>query len=241
MKTLLCGAALAALVLASGLPAAEERVPVTDDEVLKRVYDPAYRTPKGFYQDPALKKPNHSLYYHQPGWFADDKDGARKIVQDFLDKPSGIEVRKIEEAAETKAFFDFRGGTIWYRVHRPAHFAWKGRRAGEENLHLPPTGEAREIGRLKARPVTKDAVRELAEYDWLIENYNMAGAKVVSSETKEEDDAFVHVLYATSVTYGDFGLSDEIRLLRVTLTVDKKDGRTTKSQKAVKTLTGKKN
>jgi hypothetical protein len=235
---------LAAAVIFLGLhnvrAAEKEGIPLTDEEVLKRVYDKDYRTPKGFYEDPALKKPNVSLYYHQPGWFADDKDAARKIVQDFLDKPSNIEVRKIQETAETKMSFDFRGGGIWYRVHKPGFFAWTGRRVGEHNLNLPPDGTPKEIGRFKAK-LSKDVVKAFAEYDWLIANYNMGGAKVLASETKEDGDNIVHVLHTTAVTFGDFGLNDEVRVLRVTYAVSKKDGTTTKAQKAVKTLTGKRN
>jgi hypothetical protein len=213
--------------------------PLTDDQIVKLVYDRGYQTPPGFYRDPALTKPEYSLYFHQPGWFADDKEQARQIVQDFLDKPSNIAVRKIEEARESDHAFDFRGGTIWYRVHRPGWFAWAGKRVGE--VRANPDGKPVELGRFAARPLTADAVRRLAEYEWLIHHDNLTGAKVLRSTGQEEKDAFVHTLLTTEVVYGDFGLRDEITVRAATYRVDKQTGRTTKTVTTVKQLTGKQN
>ncbi len=217
---------------------ADDKLPFKEDDVREKVYDKTYRVPKGFYEDKATSDGKHSLYFHQPDWFADDKDKAEKIVADFLAKPSNIAAKKIEEKAEDPKFFAFRAGTIWYRVHKPSWFEWKGKRVGEANLGLAD-GKEVEIGKLKTKR-TRDAVKELAEYEWQIENYNLVGAKVLLSEGKEEGGKIVHDLYVTNVTFGDFGLNDEIRVVKVTFTVDK-DGKTTKSQKVVANIKGKKN
>jgi hypothetical protein len=239
---LLLSLAAAVFLAAAGFARSADEPPLKDTDVLQKVYDKDFKTPKGFVQDHALANPNLSLYFHQDGWFADDKAAAKKIVQDFLDKPSGIEVKKIQEEKETPRSFDFRGGTIWFRVHKPAWFTFKGKRVGDYNATIAAPGKGPvEVGQFKADKLSKDALRDFAEYEWLIDNYNLNGAKVLLSEGKEADGQLTHTLWATNVTYGDFGLQDEIRLMQVTFTADKKTGKTTKEVKAVKTLTGKRN
>lgn len=216
-----------------------EEPPLKDEEVLRLVYDNNYRVPKGFYADPALKDPNRSLYFHQDGWFADEKDKARKIVEEFLARPSGIQDKKIAEETETRYSFDFRAGNIVFRVHKPGYFAWKGKRAAEHHNNFPQ--KPVEIGTFNPREISKDAVRAFAEYEWNMQNYNMGGAKVLSSATREEDGKIVHVLVTTAVVYGDFGLQDEITVGEISYVVDKKDGSTIKSARTLKQLKGKRN
>jgi hypothetical protein len=214
---------------------------VTDQEIQDKVYAKAYKTPAGFYQDPALKDPNVSLYYHQPGWFAADKDKARKIVEDFLAKPSAIKDKKIEETIVTKKFFDFRAGKIWFRVHNPEYFTPKGPKIDSGLPFGSESAKPEVIGTLKVKPVTKQVVQELAEYLWQIRFYNLGGAKVLQSTAKEEGNAITATLLTTQVVYGDFGLKDEITVLAETYQVNPMTGAVTYSQQVVKKLTGKKN
>jgi hypothetical protein len=222
-------------------PAQDEKLPFTDEEILAKVYDKAYKTPPGFYQDHALKDSAISLYYHQPGWFASDKDKARKLVKDFLVKPSAIKHRKIEEAKATKKFFDFRAGKIWYRVHNDNWFQPKGAKIDSGLTYQAGAAKPEVIGTLKTKPVTAETVKELAEYVWLIRFYNLAGAKVLSSQVKAADGAMVATLYTTQVVYGDFGLKDEIAVVKETYRFNEKTGAVEFSQQAVRKLTGKKN
>jgi hypothetical protein len=217
-----------------------EKLPFTDQDILDKVYDKAFKTPVGFHQDPALKDAKYSLYYHQPGWLATDKDKARKLVEDFLAKPGGIKDKKIEETNTTKWFFDFRAGKVWYRVHNPDWFAPKGPQIDSGLTFLGGAKKPVEIGALKVKPLTQEAVKELAEYLWLIRFYNLAGAKVLASQVKAGDGAVVANLYTTQVIYGDFGLKDEITVVKETYQVDGMTGVVTYSQQVVRKLTGKK-
>jgi hypothetical protein len=229
-------------ILSIGAIAGEARgQPMTDDEILKLVYDRGYGTPKGFFRDPLVADGSHSLYFHQPGWFADDKAAAKKIVEDFLAKPSNIAVRKIEEEKETNRSFDFRGGRIWYRIHKPAWFTWAGKNVANTSFGVPLGGKPVELGALKAQPLTADAVREFAEYDWFVHNYNMAGAKVLKSSTRVEVGFIVHTLLTTTVTYGDFGLQDEIRVIEIRYVAAKEDGKVTLTKTLHRELKGKRN
>ena len=222
-------------------PAQEEKLPFTDDQILAKVYDKAYKTPPGFYQDHALKDTAVSLYYHQPGWLASDKDKARKLVEDFLAKPSAIKDKKIEETKTTKKSFDFRAGKIWYRVHNDNWFQPKGAKIDSGLTYQAGAVKPEVIGTLKTKPVTAEAVKELAEYLWLIRFHNLQGAKVLSSQAKAGDGSVVATLYTTQVVYGDFGLKDEITVVKETYRVNEKTGAVEFSQQAVRKLTGKKN
>jgi hypothetical protein len=223
-------------------PAAGEKLPFTDQEILDRVYDKNYQTPAGFYQDSVLKDGANSLYYHQPGWFATDKDKARKIVEDFLAKPGATKDKKIEATNATKLFFDFRAGKVWYRVHKPNFFTPKGPQIDSGLLFLAGAGKPAVIGNVKWTPTTdpKAAMKELAEYLWLLRYYNVAGAKVLSSEVKQNSGNLEAVLYSTQVAYGDVGLKDEISVVKETYQTNLLKGTVTYSQQVVRNVIGKK-
>ena len=209
----------------------------TDPEVLKRVYDPKAKVPNGFFVDP-LAAPGTRFYWHRNEWVTDDAAEARRWVEAHLEKSSiPDDEKEITEASVTKRGFDFKAGATWFRVHRKAWFAWEGRWVQEPLAD----GKARLMGTLAARPVTAREAKELAEYDWWIRNRDATGHRVLASEGKETDTAFVHVLETTTFTGGDWGIADEIRRWRVTYTVDRETGRTTRATALVATIEGRKN
>ncbi len=231
-----------ALVFPVASATAQEKGAPSKEEVLKKVYDKSYKTLKGFYQDPTLKEKNVSLYFHQPGWFAKNEKDARKIVERFLAKPSRIKDRKITKTHKTKKFFDFKAGRIWYRVHNPEYFLWAGSRVGEKVPFEMQKQENAKVGKFATRPVTPAIAKEFAEYHWLVRFYNLGGAKVLSSKAAKRKDGKLTVrLHTTYVVYGDFGLSDMISVLEVTYVVDPKTGVTTRSQRVVAKIQGKRN
>ena len=97
------------------------------------------------------------------------------------------------------------------------------------------------IGTLNAKPLTKEAVKDLAEYLWLIRFYNLGGAKVLSSQVREDSALLMVTLHTTRTVYGDFGLKDEITVLAENYWVNPRDGAVRHSQHVVKKLTGKGN
>jgi hypothetical protein len=217
-----------AFLAAAGVARAEAP---PDAEVLKKVYDPAYRAPEGFVKDHALGGPRPTVYFHQPGWYADDKAKARALVQRFLDQPGALTARTIEEEKETPRYFDFRAGPTWYRIHRPSYFAWQRAQIG---------GTDPELGTLKARPLDAEAVKGLAEYHWLLIYGSLPGAKVLRSEGREEDGKLVRVLTATTVARADITPTDQITVGELTYAVDKATGATTWTYRVLKRLEGKK-
>jgi len=237
-----CCLAVLVLLLGTLVWAADDSATPKEEDVLKLVYDRKYRVPREFFKDHAVSDPNISLYFHQDDWFSDDKDKARKIVQDFLDKPSGIEVKKIDKDGEkeTPMTFDFRAGKIWFRVHKPGYFTFAGKRAADLAFGGAPNDKPVELGTFKAK-LSLDSVRDLAEYHWQIQYFNLNGAKVIKSEGKELKEHIEHTLWTTQVVFGDFGLKDEISLVTVTYNVNKKDGKTTVTTKTVKKIQGKSN
>ncbi|MGE0528661.1 MAG: hypothetical protein AB7P49_16450 [Bdellovibrionales bacterium] len=222
-------------------PGAKMTLPLSDAEILKKVYEESYKTPPGFYQDPALKDPNRSLYFHQPGWYSREEKEAFKLVEDFLKKPSNIQDRKVEETRKTNIYYDFRAGSIWYRIHNPDYFIPKGERIDS----AIPLGQIEAkpalIGVLKLQPVTPDIAKELAEYLWLIRFYNLGGAKVLASVASKDGKEVVARIYTTQVVYGDFGLQDEITVCQETYRINPTTGAVTRSQEVVRRLTGKRN
>jgi hypothetical protein len=215
-----------ALVFLGAVACAAE--PPADEEVQKKVYDPAYRAPEGFVTDHALTGPRPTVYFAQPNWYADDRAKARALVQQFLDRPSGLPSHRIEEELETPRYFDFRAGPLWFRIHKPSYFTWKRPQIG---------GKEPDIGTLRARPLGADAVRGFAEYDWLLHYATLPGAKVLRSEGKEEDGKLIRVLTVTHASFGDLG--DQITVGELTYTVDRMTGETTKTHRVLKRLEGK--
>ncbi|MGF1580100.1 MAG: hypothetical protein ACFCD0_12125 [Gemmataceae bacterium] len=231
---------IAFLVIIPAANAQRKETP-SKQEVLKKVYDKSYKTPTGFYQDPTLKAKNVSLYYHQPRWFATNEKDARKIVEKFLAKSKRKNSPKITKTRKTKKFFDFKAGRIWYRIHNPRYFVWAGPRVGGK----VPFGAQKQtnvtIGKFANRPVTLAAAKEFAEYHWLVRFYNLGGAKVLKSEADKHDGKLTIRLFTTFVVYGDFGVSDMISVLEVTYVVDPNTGVTTRSQRVVAKVQGKRN
>ena len=229
--------ALAALLLAALAARAADKPTWTDNQVLKLVYDPEYKFPKGFTTD-HVHDACLALYYHM-GWVSADKARARRLVEAHLAR-SNAETRKIGATKETKKAFDFRAGRIWYRVHKPTYFAWAAHWVSIET-RLNRDGQPVALGTLNVRPLTAAAVRELAEYDHRIRYANGRGAKVLTSAGKETKKHFAHVLETTTFVGGDWGLSDTVYRWRVTYTVDKKTGTTTKGRKLLREIKGRQN
>jgi hypothetical protein len=211
--------------------------PLGEKRILEKAYDRTYKVPKDFYKDPSLKG-RRSLYFHQADWYSDDRDRAREIIKAFLAKPSNIEVKMIEAERETKIYFEFRAGNICYRVHRPSYVAWTHDRIWNGRNH---ESGGLLFGHMKVRPLTGEAVKELAQYYWLIQNHNTGGSKVLKATSVEYKDRFVHTLITTAITYGDWGIRDEIRVIKVTNTVYKADGAFVRKVEVLRKLKGRGN
>lgn len=208
----------------------------SDAEIAKLAYDATYRHPKGFEVDPRA-----SAYHHQKSWLTDDAAQARRMVEDLLKKSNIPDAdRKIVETKTTVRGFDFRAGRWWYRVHRPSWFSWNVHYLLGGDAALGRDGQPHAIGTLGVRPLSALAVKRFAEYDWARRNANTSHHKVLASSGKETKTAWVHVLETVTFVGGDWGMHDTILRWRITFTVDKKTGKTTKSVKHVRDIAGRK-
>jgi hypothetical protein len=62
------------------------------------------------------------------------------------------------------------------------------------------------IARLNVRPIDPVAVRDMVEYLWFIENYEILGANALATITRESVDTAWCVVYHIGMIKGDFGI-----------------------------------
>jgi len=97
------------------------------------------------------------------------------------------------------------------------------------------------IGKLNHRPVTAEGVQNLVQYFWWISSYQLHGAKALATVTAETADSVNCALFDTQVTYGDWGLSDQIALNRRVYAVSRETGEILRRSFFIRTLQGKAN
>ena len=229
--------ALAGLATAQEKPG--ERPRWSDQEVRKFVYGPT-RWPKGFGQDP-LFADGFAIYYHRAHWSSEDGAQARRWIEEHLARSSIPAADKIiRKTKKNQRGIDFLAGRMWFRVHRPSYFQWSQHWLSFDS-RLDGKGTPRVLGTLRVRPVTKEAVRILAEYDWRIRYFNAGDMRVLASESKETDTHVFQILETTSLSGGDWDLPDKISRWRYVYAVDKKTGQTKKSRHLLRTLKGHEN
>ena len=101
---------------------------ITDEEIVRRAYDPYFSSPPGFYRDPALGGNAALVVVGDP-----QRDAVVKTRSEAL----GLVKREIassnvpplgerpDDSTETEKYFAFRVGTYWWRVHKEGWFDWK--------------------------------------------------------------------------------------------------------------------
>jgi len=217
----------------------------TDQGILNAVYS-NYKYPEDFYQED-LK--GASLYYENTISVRPPVEREHKWIELCTDnKSQALEwsesssknsacYRDLIDERETEKYFEGRRGysekpsdIILSRVHKCSYLD----RSKYDKFERGTT-----LGRFNQRPVTIENVKELIEYLWFIENYNIDGQKVLSSFTEDQGDSVKHTIYETHVVYGDWGVCDQITLIKSEYIVDKNSGEITISQENVKTVKGK--
>lgn len=85
---------------------------------------------------------------------------------------------------------------------------------------------------------TKDAsaIKSILDYLHYSESYQTSGTKVHSSKIVRDGDEFVYTAYVLQVSYGDYGVQDELRLLKTELRVDYATGKTEHGYETVTTV-----
>ncbi len=202
----------------------------TDDELLKAVYSD-YKYPPNFYtedlqggspyyENTVSIKPLEERTYEWRELCTNSREQALEWSE--LSSQYSSYYRDLIEESENEKYFQFR--RVWLehptdillsRVHKCTYL-------DRSNYDRFKRGGL--IGTFNYRPVSIASVAELSEYFWFIENYNIGGFKALSSFTDPAGEYIRHTIYATRVSYGDWGLCDNIFLVKEVYEVRKDTG-----------------
>lgn len=233
------------IILNSGCTT-QEPVP-DDDEILEKAYS-SYKIPEGFYQE---NLEGGSIYYNNTlsilpleertsssiQLSTDDRDQAREWSEATSQNSSYY--RKLVEESETEKYFQFKrvyernpSDIILSRVHKKSYLD-----RSMYDFFNPGTV----LGKYNKKPYQINEVKELVEYLWFVENYNINGRKVLESSISEDWSAFNHTLKEIKIIYGDWDMRDEIIVLETTYYVYKSDGKISINEKEIRKIKGKNN
>lgn len=142
---------------------------ITDEEIVRRAYDPSFPSPPGFYQDPALGGDATLVVVGTPerDAVAGTRSEALRLVRREIASSNVPQLReRPDDEAETEKYFAFRVGTYWWRVHKDSYFEWK-----ESTQWLAPSFTSlapRTVGALRRRPVGEAEASAFAEYHQVV-------------------------------------------------------------------------
>lgn len=94
------------------------------------------------------------------------------------------------------------------------------------------------IGIFNKNNFNQNDVKELIEYIWFAEHYQIGG-KVYKSITEKNDSEFIHYIYEVEIVYGDFGVNDIINYYKNTFYVKINNGEITHKRELIKQIKGK--
>ena len=69
-----------------------------------------------------------------------------------------------------------------------------------------------------------ELIKQIMDYRYYNSSHDILGSKLLYSEVVENDDAFVYKSYGTMLIGGDFGLQDEISLIKTIYKINKSTG-----------------
>ncbi|HEY9164593.1 MAG TPA: hypothetical protein VIS48_00365 [Candidatus Kryptonia bacterium] len=97
------------------------------------------------------------------------------------------------------------------------------------------------IARLNPRPIDTSVVQDFVEYFWFVWNYNVSGAQALATVTRQSVDTSWCVMYSLERMGGDFGVPNEIILLRSVYSVSRQSGDVLLSTSTGRKVQGKNN
>ncbi len=224
-----------------------DSIDVSDSTVLAIEYS-TYVTPEGFYSEDLQ---GGAIYYEsnlsitpsqnrQPPFFflsTDSKDQARAWSESS--SVNSAYYRDFVSERETERYFEFRrvykqrpSDILLSRVNKLSYI--------DRSMYFFPS-KADLIGRLNARPIDGTQVQSLSEYLWFIENFDLYGSKVLAVVPKDGTDSTYCALYRLTMSGGDWGLHDDISLLRTTVSVAKASGDIIRRDSVLRHIQGRSN
>jgi hypothetical protein len=231
----------------TGYSASFDSISITDEEILQLVYS-SFKLPSDFYQEDVGSA---GIYYENT--ISILPLGQRTSNVSELSTNSHIQAlawsesssvhsayyRTLQSELDTDRYFQFRRvyqahptDVLLSRVHKLSYLD----RSMFDNFH--PTSLA---GVLNVRPIDGSNVLALAQYFWFIHNYNTHGAKALATAIVETADTMRCALYEIQVSYGDWGVSDEIGLIRQQYSVSERTGSIHLTSSVVRTIRGRSN
>lgn len=136
------------------------------------------------------------------------------------------------DTSETEKYFELRirwrpnpESITRYRVHKCSYVDFSNY-DGDKFLYRHGTNTLSNdtMGIFIFKPSNLESVKELIEYLWYINNWNLEGRKVVKSSIRDIGKFFQYTIYETSITFGDWGMHDVIYLNRKDIFINKKNG-----------------
>jgi hypothetical protein len=121
---------------------------------------------------------------------------------------------------------------IKFRAHKESYFT-----RGNYDFFNPSDT----IGVFNKENFNGPDAKELIDYLWYTHGFNNGGSKILSSYFEENQLRIVVYHYESYTVYGDFGINDEISLLKKTNVFEKGTGIVTLSEVVVRTIEGKMN
>lgn len=225
-------------------PIIQDSTQLTDEIVLQAVYS-NYKYPAGFYQEDLQ---GGSPYYvntlsilpindrvpHAYELSTDSRDQAFAWSESTSVNSSYY--RKLVSERQTEKYFEFRrvwsedpNDIVLSRLHKTSYLD----RSMYDRFNAGDT-----IGIFKKSEINTATVKELIEYLWFIGSHETGGSKVLCSYVIDGGSFVKYILFYTSVSYGDWNMSDRINLMRGVYLVGKSSGVITKSDNILRTISG---
>jgi hypothetical protein len=227
-------------------PQIQDSSQITDDNVLKAVYS-SYKVPYEFHTEDFT---GGSPYYENtvsihsstvlwPRWIElSTNDRNQAFAWSESSCAFSTPYLTFQAERETEKYFEFR--RIWpdhpsfiilSRVHKTSYLD----RSMFDRMNPGDT-----LGSFRETLVDSIEVKELIEYLWYIENYNLGGAKVLCSYVINQNDYFEYIMFHTGVSYGDYGLYDSINIMRSNFKIAKASGIITHKSQMIRWIKGQK-
>jgi hypothetical protein len=214
----------------------------TREEILNLLYS-NQKVPSGFYYE----NTSHSLQYVETEnetneewcfYSTENFTEAQTVVEGYLQNDPH-HPNNIKNASETEKYFEFINEEIWfsraynknmtsylsYRIHKrsyiflyePIYFDWG------TILDLG-MNKSYNIGIFNQFPINQSNTKELCEYLWFINNYNIGLNNAFKSMIIEENASIYYKLLSCEGVRGDWGMSDIIRLIYNVYSINKTSG-----------------
>ena len=174
------------------------------EDILAKVYDPAYRVPDGFYVDERADTPSSFAVYH-----VKDRSASFELCTDDYDQAVEWEEQDNRSRAVGGHYVDSFENERYFEIIRELSYpAGVGNVQAESSpgfarifkcASVDRNGVDRNLydgygGILNLRPLDSRAVKEFTEYLWQFTYFDTATPKVLDSSTNESDETIEHTL-----------------------------------------------